>query len=514
MGGFLKGLMVGIVSFGGGFVVLSMVLPPEAVTPARLETSPSPAAAPESPEGGTETPPQPDPLNALPLADAPESPTVPAPQALPSENAGASAPIEEAGGATEPVEPDPTEQEARADEGSGQDALVPEAPPNADSALGLPSPPPASEDTVPTPVPGETTTLTLPSFGLPIPLEAPERMPASEADMPLAAAPASPDAPPRPAVPPAGAAAAPEEDTPDERTPDEGTPPRAQDEPPAVTPETADRAAPAILRAVPQSPGLNRTVEGVTTGRLPTIGAPAPALPAPDAAVDPDPALPAWQRHAAPFDPPGALPLFALVLIDHPAEAAAEAALLALPFAVSIALSPNDPDAPRRASAYRQAGHEILLLAEGLPARATPADLEVTFTAWQRALPEVVALLDPPEGGFQADRQLAQQLMPHLADDGLGLITQERGLNPAQQTARSAGVVSATVFRQIDRDDENQFTIRRYLDRATFRAQQEGRVIVLGHAGHPETIAGILGWRLEGRAGEVALAPVSALLTP
>lgn len=303
--------------------------------------------------------------------------------------------------------------------------------------------------------------------------------------------------------------------------PDQPDAAAGEDAPPVAEGETAPPAAPApVLRAVPVSPGLDRAVEGVTVGRLPSIApadnGPAPApeseqsvtTPEPDAA---DETLPARQRYAASFEPvPG--PLFSVILLDDPANPAAEAAITALPMPVAVALDPHDPDAPRRAQAYRAAGHEIVILAAGLPERATPADLEVTFDAWLRALPEAVALLDPAEDGFQANRSLAQAVMPFLAADGHGLITHERGLNPAQQSANSARVANTSVFRSIDSDDENQFTIRRYLDRATFRAQQEGWVVVLGRAAHPDTIDGLIGWRMEGRAGQVAIVPVSAVL--
>ena len=65
--------------------------------------------------------------------------------------------------------------------------------------------------------------------------------------------------------------------------------------------------------------------------------------------------------------------------------------------------------------------------------------------------------------------------------------------------------------RNLDADAENEATIRRYLDRAAFKAAQEGRVTVVGHT-RPETIAALLAWSIEGRAATVALAPVSAVL--
>jgi polysaccharide deacetylase 2 family uncharacterized protein YibQ len=54
--------------------------------------------------------------------------------------------------------------------------------------------------------------------------------------------------------------------------------------------------------------------------------------------------------------------------------------------------------------------------------------------------------------------------------------------------------------------------IRRYLDRAAFKAAQEGRVVVVGRT-RPETVAALLEWTVEGRAATVALAPLTAALS-
>ena len=151
------------------------------------------------------------------------------------------------------------------------------------------------------------------------------------------------------------------------------------------------------------------------------------------------------------------------------------------------------------------------MLATGIPAGATAADLEQTFQALATGLPEAVAVIDLASGGFQDDRGLAAQIVPIVKAQGRGLITFDRGLNAADQVARREDVPAATVFRQIDAEGEEIPTIRRYLDRAAFKAAQEGRVTVLGSA-RPETVAAILEWTIEGRAASVALAPASAVM--
>ena len=584
MGGFIKGIVVGIASFAAGFALLAVILPPSDAPEPELQAQ----ATPESP---------------------PPDPQVEAQAEMAGEEAAAEAPVE----VEAEVEVDETAPEASADlDEEIAEPLAPEvvtaedaeeasdpvaeepatevvAETGDDAMLEVSEGRPEGTTTEGTTEDADTEAMAAPETE--IPEDAVEELatetPADGSDEPAAEVPVAEaeveagaeaeaevvaeveseaavsegeEATDETAEVTTEEAPAPNETVPDETAPDETgldasspelatatehevAPDTAADAPESLTESLAESLAespaeelpepaaepamePApVLRAVPPAPpqpGLNRVVEGVTTGRLPAIGAEvengaAPAeetAPAPE--VEPDADLPAYRRFAAAYDPAPGLPLFGIILIDAPnagaPEPAAEAALLALPFAVSVALDPADADAPRRAAAYRQAGHEVLILAEGLPRAAQPSDIEVTLEGWLRALPEAVGLLDTPEGAIQGDRQLAQRLAPALAGRGLALVMPERGLNPAQQSARSAGLAHATVFRILDAAEENPFTIRRYLDRATFRAQQEGQVLVLGHAARADTLDGLIGWRMEGRAGQVAIVPVSALL--
>ena len=102
-------------------------------------------------------------------------------------------------------------------------------------------------------------------------------------------------------------------------------------------------------------------------------------------------------------------------------------------------------------------------------------------------------------------------MVPILADQGRGLVTFDQGLNAADQEARRNDLPATTIFRRIDADAEDAPVIRRYLDRAAFKAAQDGRVVVIGTL-RPETVTGILEWAVEGRASTVALAPITALL--
>jgi len=275
-------------------------------------------------------------------------------------------------------------------------------------------------------------------------------------------------------------------------------------------PETATEVPPAaaeqpVLRPVP---GLGDGAAGVTTGRLPRIGdAPQPEPAAPQ--LD----LPALQRFARPFENPAAKPLFALILIDSGSPDSDRASLAALPFPVTFALDPLAPDAASIAALYRAAEQEVIMLATGIPPGATASDLEVTFATHASALPEAVAVLDLESGGFQNDRPLATAVVPVIQGIGRGLLTWDRGLNAGDQVARRDGLAAAVIFRRLDGEGESARTVKRYLDRAAFKAAQDGRVAVVGTT-RPETVAAILEWTVEGRAASLALAPVTALLTP
>jgi uncharacterized protein len=245
--------------------------------------------------------------------------------------------------------------------------------------------------------------------------------------------------------------------------------------------------------------------------RLPQVGtapAPAEAAPLPEVSLTDDRAL---AQFAAAFANPDAKPLFAVLLIDTGDAAIDRQAVAALPFPVSIVVDPLSPDAASHAALYRAGGKEVVMLASGIPAGATPADLEQTFEAHARVLPEAVAVIDSAAGAFQNDRPLSTQLVPILAAQGRGLLTWDRGLNAADQVARREGLATAMVFRQIDAEGEDVPVMRRYLDRAAFKAAQEGTAMVVGTL-RPETLAALLEWTIEGRASTIALAPVSAVL--
>ena len=68
------------------------------------------------------------------------------------------------------------------------------------------------------------------------------------------------------------------------------------------------------------------------------------------------------------------------------------------------------------------------------------------------------------------------------------------------------------IFRPLDGAGESSLTIRRYLDRAAFKAVQEGYVVVIGDT-RKDTVVTILEWTREGKGTGVALAPVTAVMS-
>jgi len=245
---------------------------------------------------------------------------------------------------------------------------------------------------------------------------------------------------------------------------------------------------------------MDKAVPGVKVGNLPQVGAQAPV----------EEQAPPVRRYARDFAPEGK-PLFVILLHDVGSAGMSREELAKLPFPVSFVVDPLATDAKDASATYRAAGQEVLTLANGIPDGATAMDLETTFGTLTQILPESVAVIDQDIGGFQDKRPLATLVLPVILGEGRGLVTYDRGLNAADQIARREGVPAAVIFRRLDGEGESKQTIRRYLDRAAFKAAQEGAVVVIGDT-RADTVAAILEWTVEGRAATVTLAPVTAVM--
>ena len=489
--GFVRGILWGSVAAAGGLVIVSQlagpVAPPAeesaqgAVPPVALSVPQPEHAAPEAPRASADAPVGQEPPAArdapsLPLTEGAqprltlaEGPAVPAPDAA-------------AIATTPPAEPPMQPPSVAPQERLASAGQV--SPPVTPAAGDAPQPvtPPVG--------PGQPgAEQTPPPADLPPP---PPLTPEEEALLQ-----------PLPPVTPGGAV----DPAPADTAPDPTPEPMARPEIPLPEPEPPQTA----IRT--PTPELGNAAPGVVTGRLPRIGTEA-APPSEGPVLDPvaDDSLPPLQRYARPFDNPAQKPLFAILLVDNGQGDVNRAELAALSVPLTVVIDPLSEGAAERAALWRAGGQEVVMAGTGIPQGAGPGDLEQSFQVLAERLPEAVAVIDVDGRAFQNNRPLSTQIVPILAGQGRGLVTFDQGLNAADQVARREKLPAATIFRRIDPENEESPVIRRYLDRAAFKAAQDGRVIVLGTL-RPETIAAVLEWSVEGRASGVALAPVSALLT-
>jgi hypothetical protein len=281
---------------------------------------------------------------------------------------------------------------------------------------------------------------------------------------------------------------------------DEATP--SEPEPPALPAPAAVR----ILRlgaapAAPEEPSQDPTGEATED----TADAPAAeAAPLPEDA-------PALLRHAAPFAPPAeARPLLSVILVDEGLAPPLPQVLAALPVPVSVAIDPALPDAAERLAAYRAQGIEALVVAS-LPELAKPQDAAVFLGAAVEELPDTVALLDLGQGGLSARNATAQMGLSIAARTGQGVVMAPQGFNSGLAAAQSQGVPAVQILRDLDSAGQDNPSIRRSLDDAVRRAGQGAQPVLLGRI-RPDTLQAIADWTAEGRAEEVTVAPISALL--
>jgi hypothetical protein len=258
------------------------------------------------------------------------------------------------------------------------------------------------------------------------------------------------------------------------------------------------------------TPSLIDRGEGAITEREPPAESEATETPVADGSTTPADPRPIAQ-FATTFVKVENKPTFAVVLIDPGSADLDRAALAALPFPISFALDPLDPATPERAAIYRGAGKEVVMLVTGIAEGAQASDVEVAFQAMELGLPEAVAVMDLAEAKFQNDRQLASTVVPIVKAQGRGLLTWDQGLNAADQVARRDDLEAAVVFRDLGSAGSDRTSVRRILDRAVFKAGQDGSVTVVGEA-DPETVAALLEWTVEGKAATVVLAPLTAVL--
>ncbi|WP_234999474.1 divergent polysaccharide deacetylase family protein [Roseovarius albus] len=287
-----------------------------------------------------------------------------------------------------------------------------------------------------------------------------------------------------------------------------------------VEPESVVEEEQIAAVVIPESSGtIDNIADGVTTDRLPSITTPedegAVLGAAPDvdsSAFGDDSAVSALERFASDFDNPDDKPLMAIVLVVERASSLDITALEDFPYPLSFAIDVTNPDAAAMSERIRAAGHEVLAQID-LPAEADAKGTEEAMQIYMKAVPEAVAVIEGLNTGVQSNRAASKQLAPILRDSGHGAVLLSNGLNTAQKLIAREGVPSASVFRDFDSQGQSERTIRRFLDQGAFRAGQEKEGVIMMGRLRPETAKALVVWALEDRAGLVALAPVSAVLS-
>lgn len=482
------GILAGVLTAGGALVVVAMFLPPPATAP-ETRTAAEPARQEEQPHPVSLSPGR----TEAPRALAAGSVEARVSAVLPAIAEAAVAP-------GRPARPDPS----AGDVDVWRDNAPPPPEPRLDAAASEVSAEPVQEtdagdtdaaDTLPD-EPAETVELALPELPRPVPQ----------------ALPGLADAGPRILLPEWGADVALSVGRP-------GAPAAAARDAAVRTDALPARS---VLRQAEETAMRDRPV----TGRLPAIGAEGQPGPAPEAEAVEDAGVAdadtfsreqgALARNAQPFANVLARPLMAVVLVDAGEAGAARADVVALPMPVTIAIDPTWPDAPDLAALYREAGLEVVLMApegaaSGLGPEFTAGEMIASLETYFQRVPAAVGLIDGPGGGLQRGDGVADTVFGVLARTGHGVALRDQGLNSGARVAGAAGIPSALVFRELDAERERPEIQRRYLDRAAFKARQDGHVVMLGRT-YPETLAALLAWSRGTAAQSVALAPLSAVL--
>ena len=521
LAGFIRGILWGGVVALGGLVAVSQLVPTSTATkdgalknvvpdqPANISPAPVETPVPISPDAATApasvSEPKPETENKAPSEVSSAEAAVEAPTVEPA------APTGQVIAEAEPAPSVPAATTGEAPNMGGNPVLA--DPAAADDVVAQPAQPQEAPSQPPSAAPTDAMADLLPAQ------ESVTDLPTSVASAPEAATALPPAVPSNDPEPQAADLPPPPPLSPEEeallRTVPVEPAPEANS-----TVVTHVEPAPPPTSVLQPSPGLSDAAEGVITGRLPRIGEPsaeaeqvAESVPSTEADIDPalEQNLPPLQRYARPFENPEQKPVFAILLEDR-GEDVNRAELAAMDIALTVVIDPLSDGAADRAAIWRSGGQEVVFSAESLPDGATPGDLEQIFQALASRMPETVAVIDATANAFQNNRPLSTQIVPILADQGRGLVTFDQGLNAADQVARREGLASATIFRRFDPDDASGPAVKRYLDRAVFKAAQEGHVAVIGSL-RPETITGLLEWTVEGRASTVAIAPISVLLS-
>ena len=205
-------------------------------------------------------------------------------------------------------------------------------------------------------------------------------------------------------------------------------------------------------------------------------------------------------------------PKLSIVLLTDQLNAIDPNLVQALPIPVTFAVDPVNPSADALLLSLRELEQEAVILGD-LPPEATVQDVDVALTALIDLLPQTIGVIERQAGALQQSRDVMLHVPEVLNRTGHGLVVYEKGLNTLAKEAGKAGTPVATIYRDLDGADQNERTIRRFLDGAAFRAANSPSdpIVVLARL-RPETMSAILIWALQDRAQKTAVIPVSQLM--
>ena len=205
-------------------------------------------------------------------------------------------------------------------------------------------------------------------------------------------------------------------------------------------------------------------------------------------------------------------PKLSIVLLTDQLSVIDPNLLQVLPIPVTFAVDPENPAADTLLISLREREQEAVILAD-LPPEAAVQDVDVALTALVDLLPQTIGVIERQAGALQQSRDVTLHVPEVLNRTGHGLVVYEKGLNTLAKEAGKAGTPVATIYRDLDGADQNERTIRRFLDGAAFRAANSPSepIVVLARL-RPETMSAILIWALQDRAQKTAVVPVSQLM--
>ena len=205
-------------------------------------------------------------------------------------------------------------------------------------------------------------------------------------------------------------------------------------------------------------------------------------------------------------------PKLSIVLLTDQLSAIDPNLFQVLPIPVTFAVDPVNPAADTLLISLREREQEAVILAD-LPPKAAVQDVDLALTALVDLLPQTVGVIERQAGALQQSRDVMLHVPEVLNRTGHGLVVYEKGLNTLAKEAVKAGTPVATIYRDLDGADQNELTIRRFLDGAAFRAANSPSepIVVLARL-RPETMRAILIWDLQDRAQKTAVVPVSQLM--